>query len=62
VSDLTTLSFEPIGREYVLSENLPKIGDVLTRNGDNWTVVEIREEADGTSTVILRPGLKPAGS
>ena len=62
MSGLTTFSFEPIGREYVLSEKLPKVGDVLKRNGDNWTVAEIREDANGTSTVILRPGLKPAGS
>ena len=57
-----TLRFEPVGNEYVMSERLPKVGDVLKRNGDNWVVVEVNAEADGTSTVILRPGLKPAGS
>lgn len=46
--------------EFRLSENTPKIGDVLKRNGDRWVVVEVRHEKDGTSTVILRPGLKPA--
>ena len=60
---LATLRFEPAaGNEYVMSAKQPKVGDVLKRNGDNWTVVEIKNEADGTSTVILRPGLKPAGS
>jgi hypothetical protein len=50
----------PGGSEYRLSEKMPQVGDVLKRNGDNWVVVEVREEKDGTSTVILRPGLKPA--
>lgn len=63
VTSGTTLRFEPRGGfEYVLSEQVPKVGDVLKRNGDNWQVVEVTEEKDGTSTVILRPGLKPAGS
>jgi hypothetical protein len=62
VTTLATLRFESIGHEYVMSEKLPKVGDVLRRNGDNWVVKEIREEKDGTSTVTLRPGLKPAGS
>lgn len=58
-----TLRFEPLGRsEYILSEKVPKVGDVLKRNGDNWQVIEVTEEKDGTSTVVLRPGLKPAHS
>ena len=44
--------------EFHLSEKTPKVGDVLKRNGDNWVVVEVQPEKDGTSTVILRPGLK----
>lgn len=54
-----TIRYSDGATEYRLSERSPKVGDVLRRNGDNWVVVEIREERDGTSTVILRPGLKP---
>ena len=45
-----------------MSEKAPKVGDVLKRDGDNWEVIEVREEKDGTSTVTLRPAMKPAGS
>ena len=41
--------------EFVVSETTPKVGDVLTRNGDTWEVVEVEEHDDGTSTVILIP-------
>ena len=45
-----------------MSAKTPRVGDVLKRNGDNWIVAEVTAEKDGTSTVVLRPGLKPAGS
>jgi hypothetical protein len=48
--------------EYILGGKRPKVGDVLTRNGDSWIVVEIKEGADGKSTVVLQPGVKPADS
>ncbi len=48
------------GTEYRLSEKLPKVGDVLKRNGDDWVVVVIDEQQYGASVVKLRPGLKPA--
>jgi hypothetical protein len=33
---------------------------VLKRNGDDWVVTEIVKEKDGSTMVVLRPGLKPA--
>ena len=57
-----TLLFGSETSEYVLSEKMPKVGDTLKRNGDNWEVVEVEEHKDGTSTVILRPGMKPPDS
>lgn len=57
------LHFGRSGRsEYVMSEKAPKVGDVLKRDGDNWEVIEVRVEKDGTSTVTLRPRPKPADS
>jgi len=48
--------------EYILSGKKPKVGDVLTRNGDAWIVVEIKDGTDGKSTVVLQPGVKPTDS
>jgi hypothetical protein len=48
------------GSEYRLSEKTPKVGDVLKRDGDNWVVVAVEVQADGTTVVTLRPGIKPA--
>ena len=59
-SGAVIVRFSPGPSEYRLSEKTPKVGDVLKRNGDNWTVVEVREERDGVSVVTLRPGLRPA--
>ena len=49
-------------KEFRMSEKAPEEGDVLKRNGDNWVVVEIKEDAGGKSTVVLQPGLKRDGS
>lgn len=60
-SELVTIRYPTGGRVYELSDKTPQVGDVLKRNGDNWIVEEITEERDGSTTVRLRPGLKPAG-
>ena len=62
MGDLVTVRFGSEATEFILSEKTPKVGDTLKRNGDNWEVVEVREDADGKSTVVLKPGMKPAGS
>jgi hypothetical protein len=59
-SDAVTLRFPAGEREYRLSARKPNVGDVLKRNGDNWVVVTVEEQEDGTTVVTLRPGLKPA--
>ena len=38
-----------------MSEKTPAEGDILTRNGDNWVVEEVREADDGSTVVTLRP-------
>ena len=34
----------------------PRVGDVLTRNGDNWIVEAVTEAENGSTLVTLRPG------
>jgi hypothetical protein len=60
VGDLITVRFGSEATEFALSEKAPKVGDLLRRNGDNWVVVEVNEDADGKSTVVLQPGIKEA--
>jgi hypothetical protein len=57
-SGAVTIHFPSGESEYRLSEKTPEIGDVLTRNGQNWVVAEVAEAKDGTSVVTLRPELK----
>ncbi len=59
MSQLVTVRFPHAVSEYQLSDRTPQVGDVLKRNGDNWVVESVTQEKDGTSTVTLRPGLKP---
>ena len=59
-TDAVTLRFSGEGTEYRLSNKKPKVGDVLKRNGDTWTVEAVSEAKDGSTVVTLRPGLKPA--
>jgi hypothetical protein len=60
VTELTTIRFGSVATEFAMSEKSPKVGDILKRNGDNWVVVEVKDDGDGRSTVILQPGMKPA--
>jgi len=34
----------------------PQVGDILTRNGDNWIVEAVTEAENGSTLVTLRPG------
>jgi hypothetical protein len=56
MSDLAMVQYGSEATEYILSAKKPKVGDVLKRNGDTWVVVEIKDGADGKSTVVLQPG------
>jgi hypothetical protein len=54
MSNLITVHF-PDGRiEYSLSEAVPETGDVVSRNGEQWTVAEATDGNDGTISVTLR--------
>jgi hypothetical protein len=53
-TDAITLRFIPRGTEYRLSEEKPKIGDTMRREGDEWVVVDVREDAHGNTVVTLR--------
>ena len=54
-TEAMTLHFLPLGTEFRLSERKPAIGDVMKRNGDEWIVVDVREDAQGNTVVTLRP-------
>jgi hypothetical protein len=38
-----------------MSSEPPAVGDILSRNGDNWEVQDVTEGADGSPVVTLRP-------
>ena len=50
-----TLHFLPEGTEYRFSDRKPTIGDVSRRDGEEWLVVDVREDKDGNTVVTLRP-------
>ena len=54
-SALHTIRYPSGETEYRMSEKTPAEGDILTRNGDNWVVEEVREADDGSTVVTLRP-------
>ena len=56
---VVTFRFTGQGTEYRLGENPPQVGDIFTRNDDDWIVETVTEAKDGTSVVTLRPGLNP---
>jgi hypothetical protein len=41
--------------EYRLTDQELKVGDELTRGGDTWIVTEVREDEDGSTSVVVRP-------
>ena len=54
MSELQIVRFPSGDVEYRLSQGQPlQAGDVLTRNGDDWVVKEVGEQADGTTLVVL---------
>ena len=57
MSDLLTVRYPSGDTEFRMSENAPKVGDVLKRNGHNLMVEEVVDTNRGTQ-VTLRPGVK----
>jgi hypothetical protein len=53
--DALTFRFIPSGTEYRLSDKKPKVGDIMRRDGDEWVVVDVREDEQGNTVVTLRP-------
>ena len=41
---------------------MPKVGDVLTRDGDEWLVAEVIECADGKYALTLEPMERATGA
>jgi hypothetical protein len=56
VSDLFTVRYPSGETEFRMRDNEPQVGDVLTRNGDNWVVEAVTEAENGSTLVTLRPG------
>jgi hypothetical protein len=59
MSSLQIVRYPTGGVEYRMSDDSPEVGDVLTRDGDNWIVEEVTHREDGTTLVTLRPRPKP---
>jgi hypothetical protein len=53
-TQLVTYRFPP-NTEFRVTERPPKVGDVVTRGGGEWRVVEVSTERDGHVSVTLRP-------
>jgi hypothetical protein len=49
------------GTEFRMTDRIPDVGDVLTRDGDRWVVTEVHHDREGNGIVTLRP-LGEAGS
>lgn len=58
-STLVSVRYPMGGTEFQLSDKTPQVGDVLRRNGDNWVVETVTVQENGSTSVTLRPGLKP---
>jgi hypothetical protein len=54
MSDLLTVRYPSGVTEFRMSDQAPEVGDVLTRNGDNWVVEEVHEGDDGSTVVTIR--------
>jgi len=53
--EAVTLRFLPVGTEFRLSARKPKIGEIMSRDGDKWIVVDVRDDGKGNTVVTLRP-------
>ncbi len=52
----TRLRFLTSGRsEYRFNTHALRIGDVLTRDGSKWIVVDVRADRDGDLVVTVKP-------
>lgn len=56
MSDLLTVRYPSGETEFRMRDKEPRVGDVLTRNGDNWIVEAVTEAENGSTLVTLRPG------
>ena len=52
---LHTIRYPSGETEYRMSDNAPKVGEILRRNGHKWLVQEVVEAVGGTTIVTLRP-------
>jgi hypothetical protein len=51
-----TVRFPDGQREYMFSERVPDVGDVLRRNGDEWAVEDmVKEEEEGSVIITVCP-------
>ncbi len=60
MSDLLTVRYPSGETEFRMHDKDPQVGDVLTRNGDNWIVEAVTEAENGSTLVTLRPGREAA--
>ena len=56
MSDLLTVRYPSGETEFRMRDKDPQVGDILTRNGDNWIVEAVTEAENGSTLVTLRPG------
>jgi hypothetical protein len=54
MSSLITVRYHSGDTEFRMSDDEPKRGDLITRNGENWVVAEVVETPGGFQ-VMLRP-------
>lgn len=50
-------------KEFRMSDEAPAVGDVLTRDGENWAIEDLSRAPDGTMLAKLRlvPPLEARG-
>ena len=56
MSELLTVRYPSGETEFRMRDKEPHVGDVLTRNGDEWIVEAVTQAGNGTTLVTLRPG------
>ena len=54
-TNVVTLHFIPPGMESWLAEKKPEVGAIFKRNGNEWIVVDVREDGQHTTVATLRP-------
>ena len=59
-SGALTIHFPNGETKYGLTEREIQVEDALEQNGQSWVVAEVGPEADGATTVKLRPATESA--